>query len=199
MKVCIATSDYFVLGETFINRHIAHMFGGNTCIVCGRWNREDPYGKPLFERRKPLSAGDRLLAPFAMGWNAVVHGTSRLPFGAARRDLIAFLKAQKVDVILAEFGTQALVVAKLGNDIGIPVFTYFRGTDASRALGSAQRVRSYKKMMPRLAGVFSVSQFLLDNLARHGIGHPNAHVMPSGVDVRRFAPGVKVPGSCLAV
>ena len=79
-----------------------------------------------------------------MGWNAVVHGTSRLPFGAARRDLIAFLKAQKVDVILAEFGTQALVVAKLGNDIGIPVFTYFRGTDASRALGSAQRVRSYK-------------------------------------------------------
>ncbi len=199
MKVCIATSDYFIMGETFINRHIQHMFGGNTCVLCGRSNGQDPYGKPLFVRRKKLSLADRVLAPFAMGWNAALHGTSRLPFGSARRELIAFLQREKVDVILAEFGTQALVVAKLGNDIGIPVFTYFRGTDASRALGSAQRVRSYKRMMPRLAGVFSVSQFLLDNLARHGVTHPNAHVMPSGVDVRRFVPGEKKAGSFLAV
>ena len=87
----------------------------------------------------------------------------------------------------------------LGNDLGIPVFTYWRGTDASKMLRSAQRVRSYKLMMPRLAGMFSVSQFLLDNLARHGIRHGNAHVVPSGVDIRRFTPAEKRPGSFLAV
>jgi len=54
-------------------------------------------------------------------------------------------------------------------------------------------------MMPRLAGMFSVSRFLLEQLAAAGISHPNARVVPSGVDVRRFTPGPKRPGSFLAV
>ncbi|MBV7392916.1 glycosyltransferase [Mameliella sediminis] len=199
MKTAIATSDYFVMGETFINRHIQHLFGGDTCVVCGRHNGEDPLGKPLFIRRAPLTVMDKLRAPFAAVSGALLHGTSRLPFGDNRKRLADFLRDQQVKVILAEFGTQALVVAKLGNDLGIPVFTYWRGTDASAALGSKQRIRSYRLMMPRLAGMFSVSQFLLDNLAAHGITHPNAHVVPSGVDIRRFTPGPKRPGSFLAV
>ncbi|WP_375259578.1 glycosyltransferase [Citreimonas sp.] len=199
MRTAIATSDYFVLGETFINRHIEHLFGGDTVVVAGRHNGQDPYGKPLFVRRAKLSTRDRLAAPFAALSGAALHGTSRLPFGDNRRHLADFLRDQRVEAILAEFGTQALVVAKLGNDLGIPVFSYWRGTDASRALRSRQRVRSYRLMMPRLAGIFSVSQFLLDNLAAHGVRHPNAHVVPSGVDVRRFAPAEKVRGSCLAV
>lgn len=199
MKVAIATSDYFVMGETFINRHIAQMSGGNTCVICGRFNGEDPMGKPLFVRRAPLSLVDKLRAPFAAAAGAALHGTSRLPFGENRRRLVAFLRAEEVDVILAEFGTQALVVAELGNQLGIPVFTYWRGTDASAALRSRQRVRSYRLMMPRLAGMFSVSQFLLDNLAAHGVRHDNAHVVPSGVDIRRFTPGAKRRGTFLAV
>ncbi|MDO6585454.1 glycosyltransferase [Salipiger sp. 1_MG-2023] len=199
MKTCIVTSDFHVPGETFINRHIEHAFGGNTCVLTGRFNGADPFGKPLFVRRAPLSTADKLRAPFAMGWNAAIEGTGRLPFGDNRQRLADWLHAQQVQVILAEFGTQALVVAKLGAALNIPVFTYFRGTDASFALRSKQIVRAYKRMMPRLAGVFSVSQFLLDNLAAHGVTHPNAHVVPSGVDIRRFTPGPKTPGSFLAV
>lgn len=199
MKTAIATSDYFVMGETFINRHIQHLFGGDTCVVCGRFKGQDPLGKPLFARRAPLTPLDRIRAPFAAATGAVLHGTSRLPFGDNRRQLAAFLRDQGVQVILAEFGTQALVMARLGNDLGLPVFTYWRGTDASKMLRSRQRVRSYRLMMPRLAGMFSVSQFLLDNLAAHGIHHDNAHVVPSGVDIRRFTPGPKRPGSFLAV
>lgn len=199
MTVAIATSDYFVQGETFINRHIEHMFGGNTCVICGRHNGQDPLGKPLFERRAKLSPADTFRAPFAIAAGALTHATSRVPFGDNRRALARFIKAQDVDVILAEFGTQAIVLAPLANDLNIPIFTYWRGTDASKMLRVKQRVRSYKLMMPRLAGMFSVSQFLLDNLAAHGIRHDNAHVVPSGVDIRRFTPGKKRPGSFLAV
>ncbi|GGG60607.1 colanic acid biosynthesis glycosyltransferase WcaL [Salipiger pallidus] len=199
MKICIVTSDYFVPGETFINRHIEHAFGGNTCVLAGRFNGNDPLGKPLFVRRSRLSAADRVRAPFAMGWNALTEHTGRLPFGANRARLAAWLRESQVDVILAEFGTQALVISKLAQELGLPCFTYFRGTDASFALRQARTVRAYRRMMPRLAGVFSVSQFLLDNLARHGVTHPNAHVVPSGVDIRRFTPEAKGPGSFLAV
>ena len=83
--------------------------------------------------------------------------------------------------------------------MGLPCFSYYRGTDASKALNQSNIPAAYVKMMPHLAGIFSVSQFLLDNLARHGVSHPNAHVIPSGVDVRRFQPGQKIPLSCLAV
>ncbi|MFZ5961904.1 glycosyltransferase [Thalassococcus sp. BH17M4-6] len=199
MRAAIGTSDYHVGGETFINRHINLLFGGDTVVICGRFNGDDPYGKPLFVRREKLTGGDLITAPFWTLWNRARHSTSRLPFGRGKRDLARFLRDQRVEVILAEFGTQALALAPLANELGLPIFTYYRGTDASKALQSRRIQSAYRKLMPRLAGVFSVSQFLLDNLARHGVRHDNAHVIPSGVDVRRFAPGDKQPLSCLAV
>ena len=199
MRAAIGTSDYHVMGETFINRHIAHLFGGNTVVVAGRSNGDDPYGKPLFVRRSKPTGEDVLGMPFWALWNNAAHGTSRVPFGSSKRALAAFLERERVEVILAEFGTQALALAPLANELAIPIFTYYRGTDASKALQSKRIQRAYRLMMPRLAGVFSVSQFLLDNLARHGVRHKNAHVIPSGVDVRRFQPEKKRPNSCLAV
>jgi glycosyltransferase involved in cell wall biosynthesis len=53
--------------------------------------------------------------------------------------------------------------------------------------------------MPRLAGVVSVSQSLLDNLAAAGITHDNTEVIPTGVDVAAFAPGATDPHLLLAV
>ncbi|SNR50981.1 glycosyltransferase [Puniceibacterium sediminis] len=199
MRTAIGTSDYYVGGETFINRHIELLFGGDTVVVCGRSNGEDPYDKPIFERRAPLGGMDLLSLPFWTLWNRAQHATSRVPFGQAKRDLADFLRRERVEVILAEFGTQALALAPLANELEIPIFSYYRGTDASKALRARKIQVAYRKMMPRLAGVFSVSQFLLDNLARHGVRHDNAHVIPSGVDVRRFFPTDKDPLSCLAV
>ncbi|MHA6325748.1 glycosyltransferase [Roseivivax sp. CAU 1753] len=199
MRAAIGTSDYHVPGETFINRHIAHLFGGDTVVVAGRFNGDDAHGKPIFERRAKPPLQDILQAPFWTLWNRHRHKTTRLPFGAQKAALAAFLTDQKVEVILAEFGTQALALAPLANELGIPIFSYFRGTDASKSLRPPRMQAAYRLMMPRLAGVISVSQFLLDNLAAHGVRHANAHVIPSGVDVRRFAPGITRPLSCLAV
>ncbi len=199
MRVAIATGEYHLGGETFINRHIEHLFGGDTIVVCGRFRGDNPYGKPYFVRRDGLSGRDILVAPWWLLRNRMHHGTSRLPFGEAKEALIRFLRDERVDVILAEFGTQALALAPLANALGIPIFTYFRGTDASKAIRTERMRAAYRKMMPRLTGVFSVSQFLLDNLARHGISHPDSTVIPSGVDIRRFAPQAKVPLSFLAV
>ncbi|MCK0149395.1 glycosyltransferase [Marivita sp. S6314] len=199
MRAAIATGEYHLGGETFINRHIEHLFGGNTVVVCGRFHGDNPYGKSYFVRRDRLSGRDVLVAPWWLLRNRMQHGTSRLPFGEAKDALTKFLRDEQVEVILAEFGTQALALAPLANSLGIPIFTYFRGTDASKAIRTERMRAAYRKMMPRLAGVFSVSRFLLDNLHRHGISHPNSNVIPSGVDVRKFAPEAKIPLSFLAV
>ena len=199
MRAAIATGEYHLGGETFINRHIEHLFGGNTVVVCGRFHGDNPYGKSYFVRRDGISGRDIVVAPWWLLRNRVQHGTSRLPFGGAKDALTKFFRDEQIEVILAEFGTQALALAPLANELDLPIFTYFRGTDASKAIRTERMRAAYRKMMPRLAGVFSVSQFLLDNLGRHGIRHPNSHVIPSGVDIRRFAPQDKVPLSFLAV
>ena len=199
MRTAIATGDYPVTGETFVNRHIAHLFGGSTVVVAGRYRGTDPIGRPIFARRGGLSAVDLATAPLAMATNRLRYGTSRPPWGQRARALRAFLTEHRVEAVLAEFGTQALAVYPLASAMGLPVFSYFRGTDASKSLRTAHVVRAYARMMPHLAGVFAVSRFLLDNLAAHGVTHPEAHVIPSGVDTRRFRPGQKIPGTCLAV
>lgn len=199
MRTAIVTGEYYIGGETFINRHIQHLFGGDTVVVCGRFHGENPYDKAWFARREKPTAADLLTAPYWMLHNRIVHNTSRLPFGKAKRDLAKFLRTQKVELILAEFGTQALAMAPIANELGLPIFTYFRGTDASKAIQTERMREAYRRMMPRLDGVFSVSQFLLDNLAKHDIRHLNSTVIPSGVDVRQFVPGHKQPRSCLAV
>ncbi|EKE45804.1 glycosyl transferase, group 1 [Oceaniovalibus guishaninsula JLT2003] len=199
-RICIAVETYHKPGQTFVNRHIRHMFGGNTCVYANRFAGPDPYDKAVFVRSQghggPL---DALARPFVKAWSRSVHRTSRMPHGAARRGFLTFLREQQVDAILAEFGTEAQVMVGVAAEAGIPCFTYWRGSDASHSLNQPTRAESYRRMMPRLAGMFAVSRFLLDNLAAHGIAHPNAHVVPSGVDVRRFVPGDKTPGSYLAV
>lgn len=200
MRACIVTGEYHLPGETFINRHIQHLFGGAAAVVCGRYHGDNPYDVACFNRRgRAVPLTDTIAQPFAMAANRLRHGTGRPPFGRARRELADFLRDQRIEVILAEFGTQALAASPLAEELGIPCFSYFRGTDASKALRQGNVPGAYRKMMPRLAGVFSVSQFLLGNLAAVGVTHPNAHVIPSGVNVRLFQPGEKRARSCLAV
>ena len=109
-----------------------------------------------------------------------------------RRELQDFLRTHDVQAIVAEFGHLGGNLAPLGNALGIPVFVYFRGFDASKRLRSPRIIRRYRAAIPRLAGVVSVSQSLLDNLAAVGVRHPNSVVIPTGVDTSVFVPPKKM-------
>lgn len=201
MKPCIAVAEYHVPHQTFVNRHIDLLFGGDTLVIAGRLNdlRETPPDRFFKRRGRDKTAADRVLAPFATLLNFAKYGSYRIPYGSARSDLTDFLTTHKPDFILSEFGTHAVTLAPLANALSIPIFTYFRGFDATSEVRHWRGQRAYCKLMPRLDGVFAVSQFLLDHLAKRGISHPNSHVIPSGVNVRALQPGEKQPGKCLAV
>lgn len=200
MKSCIVTGIYPKAGQTFVNRHISLLSGGETTIVTGRWNGETPHDRPVFHHhRRKLSPPAAVMKPIGRLINRWRHNAERVPFGQTRRELETFLRDNGTQVILSEFGTQAPLIAPIANDLGLPVFTYFRGADATKSVRDAQMLAAYRKVMPRLNGVFAVSQFLLDNLAKHGISHPRSMVIPSGVNVRTVRPAPKVPKKCLAV
>ncbi|MCC5974845.1 MAG: glycosyltransferase, partial [Rubellimicrobium sp.] len=194
-RICIATGRYPRSGETFVNRHIAALSGGNTVVLCGRQTAPDPQGKPVFSRlRATLNPVDLALLPWQLWTNHRRYSAPFVPFGRNRAALERFLTDQRVDAVLAEFGSQAVSLWPVTQALGLPLFAYFRGRDASKYLRHPARVEGYRRMMPHLAGVFAVSRFLLDNLAQHGIVHPDAHVVPSGTDLEAFRPGDKQAG-----
>ena len=199
-RVCLFVGRHPHPGQTFINRHIEHLFGGNTCLICMRHSGESPYGKAVYDISQGRTLGWRRSMEFPMRLlNNFRFGTKRVFIGQEKAAIRDYLLREGVDVLLCELGEHIPKITRLARELGIPCFGYFRGRDATEGLRSARRAKGYRVSFPHLEGVIAVSQFLLDNLAAVGLTHPNSHVIPSGVDIRRFRPGEKVPGSCLAV
>jgi glycosyltransferase involved in cell wall biosynthesis len=199
-NLAIVTSVVGRATEVSQARHIAELFGGRTAVVCYSITPGFATEKPLLHvTRRPTGLGARLELEFGKALHTVTHRASGVPFGAIRRRVEAFLREHRAFAILAEFGHLGSSFAPVGAALGIPVFVYFRGFDASKRLASPLRVISYRAAIPKLAGHFAVSRSLLDNLAAKGVRHPRSWVIPSGVDTRLFAPGVKDPDLVLAV
>lgn len=198
--LAIVTSVVGKSTEISQRRHIAELFEGNTVVVCYSVEPGFVTDKPMLHiTRRPPGLASRAELEFGKALHTVTHRASGVPFGSTRRRVEAFLRENRVFAILAEFGHLGSSFAPVGAALGVPVFVYFRGFDASKRLTSPLRVLSYRAAIPKLAGWFAVSQSLLDNLAAKGLRHPNSHVIPSGVDTRRFMPGEKDPDLLLAV
>ncbi|MCV0425431.1 MAG: glycosyltransferase [Roseibium sp.] len=120
-------------------------------------------------------------------------------YGNERKQILEFLKTENVDVVLCDFGCIGAEVADSIGDCGIPIFTYYRGYDATMRARSARQRNLIARAFKKMEGVFFVSEFLRDNLARYGLVHPNSHVLPSGVNTDKFLPAQKRKASFIAV
>lgn len=200
LKIAIATGRYFRPGETFVARHISELFEGNTVVVAGRQQCVPPDQNPAFiRRREAMNLRDLATSPWGLLRSRRHYSSYRIPFGRHRHKLRQFLTLHRVQAILCEFGSQGPPMVPIGAELGIPVFCYFRGKDATEALRRSRRVSAYRKMFAGLSGVFAVSRFLLDNLAELGLRHPNSFVVPSGVNVQTFRPREKEPKLIVSV
>ena len=200
-KLAIAVQKYHHSGQTFVNRHIGNLFGGNSIVISERHYQEPiENNTPAFVLADHIfNIWDLMRIPYFAYYNFRYHHCFRVPFGRHRRRLVQFIAQNDANAILSEFGSQSMLVTDIGKKLGLPVFCYFRGRDASYWLTNKTRVRAYKKVFANLSGVFAVSQFLLDNLAAKGLAHPNSFAIPSGTDIDLFKPNTKDPGLFLAV
>lgn len=197
-RVAIATGLYRNPRGTQVNFHVDNLFGGNTVVLSRDAGEAGTDTTPHFVHghHRP---GNPLTDTVERFSNLIRYRSDRIPRGQTKADLLDFLREERVDVVLSEFGNIAPRLAPIAEAAGLPIFTYFRGIDASAHLKNPLRLSSYKRVMPKLSGVFAVSQFLLDNLDAVGVRHPHSFVVPSGVDTALFQPASKVPFTCLAV
>lgn len=201
-QIAVSTGVYYRAHETQINNHISNIFGGTSVVLGYKPGETPPTARPhlIWGREKGVKGAVNLGVQTIFGLaHYRQNRTFKIPYGRPRKRIIAFLRKHSVDVILSEFGSDAARIATVAEEAGVPLFAQFRGADATSYLAKSSHVECYKRMVPKLRGVFSVSQTLLDNLSMHGISHPQSFVIPSGVDTGHFVPKTKQHGSCLAV
>lgn len=186
LTVCIATGNLSQRTETFVRAHLDQLFGGRTVAVTQRAAApEHAVTRPVMLH--PHRTLLRRLAEAAGAGNPLHHRFRR------------FAARHRIGFVLAEFGWAGVELHEVARDLGIPMFCYFRGSDASRDLRDARYRARLASMFETIDGIVTVAAALRDELAAHGLTHPRSLVIPSGVDTRRFSPGVKDPNLVLSV
>ncbi len=201
MKLAIILNTLGAKTETFVTRHLHELnYGQNLAVyqedLCKnsfpklpKYNLKTPWFRKL-----PSICKYPILLP-----RLFYYGSSTVPTKHEQKRLIDFLVSEKVDVVLSEFGTTAVTVFPVIKKLNIPFFTYFRGHDASKVLNSWHVRYAYRKLIPQMEGIISVSPHLLDNLRDVGVYWKEAHVIPSGTDTNEFKPGQKDKNLILSV
>ncbi|WP_269585892.1 glycosyltransferase [Roseibium sp. Sym1] len=199
-KVCIFTYSYMHRHHTMVNFHIDNMFDGNSCACVIDEREFKSVERPRLVRdeiRRGLY--DAVVGPVIKVSNKLRKLPAYSIFGSERKAILDFLDREKPDVILCEFGCIGVDVAEAIGDRGLPIFTYYRGYDATMRVRSKRQRNLTHRAFRKMTGVFFVSDYLRRNLAHYGLEHPNSHVFPSGVNTDRFTPSTKKKLSFIAV
>lgn len=192
-NVAIVLNDPTTYSETFIRRHVEHLFAGRTAVVSTTRSGAVAANRPTYALSGQPRAGGLLETPRA----ALRRLQGRLhPKNDA---LSVFLRAHRVRFVLAEFGPQGLAIYRQAKAARLPMYCYFRGYDASKLLKKPKYVADVREMCLTIDGIVAVSDSLLRNLAAAGISCAKEFVIPSGTDTADFTPSIKRPGSFLAV
>jgi len=99
----------------------------------------------------------------------------------AEQDTVAvsrFIKSQKIDVVLAEYGPTAVSVLDACKNANVPLVAHFHGYDASRHSLLEEYVDKYKELFNYASAVIGVSRLMCERLEAMGcdpeIIHHNA-------------------------
>lgn len=198
--LAIIAPAFNIVSETFIADHARTLAPGATVLVSRDSRGTQAYGYPVLShlQLEPTAFGKADGAARSLVSRLRRRFGPPLAYGDRMR-LAEFFRVQEVTVVLAEYGPVGLMAADTCARMGIPLYVFFHGMDASTLLRNPKFVRQYRWMFPKVAGVMASSQTLVSNLI--GIGAPaeRCHAVPCGPDVARFGRGRPEPGRILAL
>ena len=91
-----------------------------------------------------------------------------------------FLKAEKIDVVLAEYGPTAAFISPVCESLNVPLVAHFHGFDASRFDILATFASRYRRMFAYASAVISVSTAMSAALQDAGCPAEKIHLNPYG-------------------
>ncbi len=173
--VCLVTSTPFAHSETFIRAHLRRL-PAEVKWIHGRFHQAKRTcdGLPL------LSSTQRLVGAALRDFGVQ---TDFLPDRALRR----YIRREKIQAVLAEFGPIGVDVARSCQIEQIPLIVHFHGFDAHKATVIDEYHQAYQKMFASAAAIVAVSGDMVEQLISLGAPREKIYCNPCGVDTSYFA------------
>jgi len=186
IRVCVVSPSKTTLTETFIQAHIDHLPEEVICMN-GYWLDYSWQGQELrdWHDKKIGGRSGRWLNILPRFFEYRIRRRFFPPVTdfEITRD---FLRSQKVDVVLAEYGTTAAFITPACQAAGIPLVAHFHGFDASHYNTLKQFKNEYRKMFAYASSIVSVSLEMSRALMELGCPEKKLCYNPYGPDVRYF-------------
>ncbi|MDF9801096.1 colanic acid/amylovoran biosynthesis glycosyltransferase [Catalinimonas alkaloidigena] len=175
-KLCIITTNKKVYSETFIRNHIDKLpfwkktlYNGHLPVLY-EWNTD-----------RPLS--NLLLYKIRTKFFANASATNEKYIS---KYLPQYLKQNKIQVVLAEFGPVGAHVQNACIKANIPLIVHFHGDDA-HAHTYKERYQSYQGLLKHAHAVICVSVSMHKQLKEYGFTDKQLHLIPYGIDTSFFS------------
>lgn len=174
-NLCIIKPNKDAFSETFVQEHIDRLPGNKKVIYGGAFPVYDHEGRFLVKSIFGLVSyliQKRLL--------------NKMSIGVRTNALRSYLKRERIDVVLAEYGMVGAMVAKACQLANVPLVIHFHGADAHHK-GTVEKYRGlYKKMFEYASCVVAVSQEMVQSLNDLGAPPDKVILNPYGVDTSLF-------------
>lgn len=166
MRIAVASPDRDAWSQTFVRAHVEGLPGV-------AWHLHG--GAPPTLARRPGADLDEPL-----------DGRRRFSTWRRRDPIADFLRDERIDVLLAEFGPTGVAVAEACAAAGVPLVVHFHGYDAYRADALAHAGLRYPALFALAAAVVVVSTPMREQLRALGAPPERLHLLPYGVAPETF-------------
>ena len=195
--LAIAAPSFNQVSETFVADHVAALWPRRTVLVCQDGTGAERHGRPvLADLDSDLASGRSAgLWPRLRRLRGLGPALSR----ADGDRLAAFLAAERVTVVLAEFGNIGATISEVCARLGLPLYVCFRGHDAVEHKRYPSLLRRYRRMFGQAAGFIAESRFIAREVAAIGCPEAKLTVLASGMDAATYRPAEGEPGRIVGI
>jgi colanic acid/amylovoran biosynthesis glycosyltransferase len=178
MRICITRSSRNAYSETFIRDQIE-------CFS----KLADVYS--IYSGRLPEKKEDGTLLNSIFFWvlHKIVKGVVGRNNFFGNYGVKKYLKKNKIDVVIANYGMPASHMVPICKALNIPLLVIFHGHDATDVKLLNEYHKNYKKLFDYASYIISVSEDMKKGLITLGAISDKIKVIPCGVDTSKFKPG----------
>lgn len=125
-------------------------------------------------------------APLLFSPDGLVHTAEQ---EQAAQSMADYLVANKIDVVLAEYGPTGVVMVEPCKRAEVPLVTHFHGFDASMKAALEKYAAGYERLFKEAATIVAVSKVMERDLLNLGAPEDRLIINPYGVDATLFDSG----------
>ncbi len=181
MRICITRTVKHAYSETFIRDQINGLskLADVHTVHSGRFPEKSENGELLSPKLYWLI--HKLIKTFT-GRNNYFSN-----YGVKR-----FLKSNKIDVVISNYGTSASHMVPVCKALNIPLIPIFHGHDATDKKYLSKYKTKYTKLFEYAAFIIVVSEEMKNGIINLGANPNKIKVIPCGVNPEKFQPGNEV-------